>query len=73
MIGYDSRSVFRTVRTETFWPYFRNKTSLFDYSFGGPGLTLLETAKAPGAKASDNPLKRTFDAILNVIGKFLGF
>jgi predicted nucleic acid-binding Zn-ribbon protein len=73
VIGYDSRSVFRTVRTETFWPYFRNKTSLFDYSFLGPGLALSEIAKPPGAKASDNPLKRTLDAIINGIGKLLGF
>ena len=73
VIGYDSRSVFRTVRTETFWPYFRNKTSLFDYAFSGPGLTLSETAKPSGAKNTDNPLKRTLDAILNPIGKLLGF
>lgn len=73
VIGYDSRSAFRTVRTETFWPYFRNKASLFDYAFGGPGLTLTETAIAPGSKASSNPLKRTLDAIFNAIGKLLGF
>ena len=73
VIGYDSRSVFRTVRTEIFWPYFRNKTSLFDYSFEGPGLTLYESARPPGGAASGNPFKRSLDTIFNVIGKLLGF
>jgi uncharacterized protein (AIM24 family) len=72
VIGYDSRSLFRTTRTETFWPYFRDRTSLYDYAFEGPSLTLCEAKKPPG-HASANPVKRTLDTILNVVGKLLGF
>jgi uncharacterized protein (AIM24 family) len=72
VLGYDSRAAFATVRTETFWPYFRGKTSLFDYRFEGGHLAIRQTS-APAAARRGNPFVRTVDALLNGIGKLLGF
>ncbi len=72
VLGYDSRAAFAAVRTETFWPYFREKTSLFDYRFEGGHAAVRQTT-APAAHRGGNPFIRTLDAVLNGIGKLLGF
>jgi hypothetical protein len=72
VLGYDSRAAFATVRTETFWPYFRGKTSLFDYRFEGRHAAIRQTTALPAARQG-NPYVRTVDAVLNGIGKLLGF
>ncbi len=73
VLGYDGRAAFATARTETFWPYFRNRTSLFDYRFPG-GQTFVRQIAAPAeARARSNPFIRTVDSLFNAIGKVLGF
>ncbi len=72
VLGYDSRAAFATVRTETFWPYLRGKTSLFDYRFDAGRLAIRQTS-IPDTVRRGNPLVRTVDALLNGIGKLFGF
>ena len=72
VLGYDSRAAFATVRTETFWPYFRGKTSLFDYRFEGGHAAIRQTTALPAARQG-NPFVRTVDALLNGLGKLMGF
>ncbi len=73
VVGYDSRAAFATVRTETFWPYFRNKTSLFDYRFEGGYAAIRQAAAPPSARQSANPFVRTVDAVFSALGRLLGF
>ncbi|MGH9858264.1 MAG: hypothetical protein ACRD4B_10510, partial [Acidobacteriota bacterium] len=70
LIAFESRLSFSTVRTETFWPYYRRLTPLFDYQFEGGGIVLRQTA--PDAKRMDSATVRVFDTLLNGIGKLLG-
>jgi hypothetical protein len=70
LTAFDTSLSFSTARTETFWPYYRSMTPLFDYQFDGNGLILRQTA--PPSKASDSAIIRIFDALLNGIGKLLG-
>jgi hypothetical protein len=72
VLGYDARAAFATVRTETFWPYLRGRTSLFDYRFAGGHWVIRQTSAAPAAR-SGNPFVRTVDAVLNGLGRLLGF
>lgn len=72
VLGYDSRAAFATVRTETFWPYFRDRTSLFDYRFEG-GQPAIRQTTATTAVRQGNSFVRTVDAVLNGIGRLLGF
>lgn len=72
VLGYDARAAFATVRTETFWPYLRGRTSLFDYRFAG-GHWVVRQTSAPAAARSGNPFVRTVDAVLNGLGRLLGF
>jgi uncharacterized protein (AIM24 family) len=73
VLGYDGRAAFATARTETFWPYFRNRTSLFDYRFPGGQGFVRQTAAPAGARTRANPFMRTVDAIFSSVGKVLGF
>ena len=73
LVGFDSQLAYSTIRTETFWPYFRNKISLIDSQFSGKGI-FLRQAIAPVKKLT--PLERNFQFIGNLvsmIGKFFGF
>jgi uncharacterized protein (AIM24 family) len=72
IIGYDGRVGVATARTETFWPYYRGKTSLYDYEFSGDGLVIYQQALPPAHRASSNPVSRVLDAALRTIGKVLG-
>jgi uncharacterized protein (AIM24 family) len=62
---------FSTVRTETFWPYYKQIVPLFDYQFKGEGWILRQTA--PDAARVDNASVRFIDAMLNGLSKLLGF
>ncbi len=73
ILGYDSRSRFAAVRTETFWPFFRDHTSLFDYRFDGQQPFLRQTAAAPDSRAAGNPFRRVLQTFLNALGNLLGF
>lgn len=73
LVGFDSRLGYSTVRTETFWPYFRNKVALIDNQFSGRGVFLRQAVAT--AKVL-TPLERNFQFLGNltgVIGKFFGF
>ncbi|MCY7333141.1 MAG: AIM24 family protein [Pseudanabaena sp. CAN_BIN31] len=73
LVGFDSQLAYSTIRTETFWPYFRNKISLTDSQFSGKGV-FLRQAIAPIKKLT--PLERNFQFIGNltsIVGKFFGF
>ncbi|PZU99275.1 MAG: hypothetical protein DCE90_01810 [Pseudanabaena sp.] len=73
LIGFDSRLGYSTIRTETFWPYFRNKVSLIDNQLSGKGV-FLRQAVAPTKKLT--PLEKNFQFISNftsIVGKFFGF
>lgn len=72
VLGYDARAAFATVRTETFWPYLRGRTSLFDYRFAG-GHWVFRQTSAVAAARSGNPFVRMVDAVLNGLGRLLGF
>ena len=73
VLGYDGRSPFATARTETFWPYFRERTSLFDYRFPGRHGFVRQTSAPPETRKRSNPFARTVDAMLQAVGKILGF
>lgn len=72
VLGYDARAALATVRTETFWPYVRGRTSLFDYHFAG-GHRVIRQTSATAAARSGNPFVRVVDAVLNGLGRLLGF
>ena len=73
VLGYDGRAAFATARTETFWPYFRDRTSLFDYRFPGGQAFVRQTSAPADARARSNPFMRTIDGLMNAVGKVLGF
>jgi hypothetical protein len=68
--GFESDLSFSTIRTETFWPYYRRHATLFDYEFDGNGILLRQTV--PDAKRMESGTIRILDAFLNGIGKLLG-
>lgn len=70
--GYDAALQLEAVRTETFWPYFRRRTSLFDLAFTGDGLVLYHKSVALAERRASNPVVRVIDTILRTIGKVLG-
>ncbi|MFT5127343.1 MAG: hypothetical protein ACI8W8_000946 [Rhodothermales bacterium] len=72
IIGYDGRVGVTTARTETFWPYYRGKTSLYDLEFNGDGLVIYQQALAPAHRQTSNPVSRALDAALRTVGKVLG-
>lgn len=70
LIAFETSLSFSTVRTETFWPYYRRLVPLFDYEFQGDGAAIRQTA--PDMKRIESPTVRIFDSVLNGIGKLLG-
>ena len=71
VVGHATDAGFATVRTETFWPYFRDRTSLFDYRFDC-GFVLRQTACGEIARRDQNLFLRAVDAVLGGVGKLLG-
>lgn len=72
ILGFEQQMEFATIRTETFWEYYRGKTSLFDYRFSGDGNVICRKARGV-AEDPSNPITRAIQMILQGIGKFLGF
>lgn len=73
VLGFERQLEFATARTETFWPYYRGKTSLFDYKFNGVHNVIAQHALPVSLRESSNPFIRAVDTILNGIGKLIGF
>ncbi|MBR2643246.1 MAG: AIM24 family protein [Lentisphaeria bacterium] len=72
LLGYSADAEYSLCRTETFWHYFRGKTSLFDQRMQkGIFFTRHNRAGSPGK--SGNFLERTANALLNAVGGLLGF
>ncbi len=70
--AFEGHLPFSTVRTETFWPYYRRKTPLFDFEFHGNGFLLRQIA-SPHQKQGEPGLVRLIDGIFNGLSKLLGF
>ena len=68
--AFESTLPFLTVRTETFWPYYRRLVPLFDYEFQGTGVVLRQTSTSRAA--TDSASLRVFDAFLSGVGKLFG-
>ena len=73
VLGFERQVAFGTARTETFWPYYRNKTSLFDYRFTGDRHVFTQHALPASLRASGNPFMQAVNAVLNGVGKLIGF
>jgi hypothetical protein len=73
VVGSDARAAFSAIRTETFWPFFRGRTSLFDYRYDGGRSFLRQTSVPAIDRARGNALMRTVEGALNGIGNLLGF
>jgi hypothetical protein len=72
VLGFEGAVDFSTARTETFWPYFRGKTPLFDYRFDGAGRVLSQQALPDALRGAANPFRRAVDAVLGGLGKLIG-
>jgi uncharacterized protein (AIM24 family) len=73
LIGFDSQLDYSTIRTETFWPYFRNRVSLIDNQFSGKGVFLRQAVATVKVLT---PMEKNFQFISNltsIVGKFFGF
>ena len=74
VVGFDTRLAYATSRTETFWPYFRNKALLIDDRFSGSGIFLRHVQGNTSQKQTELEKKFNFLAnMLSLIGKFFGF
>lgn len=73
VLGADGRTPIETVRTETFWPYFRGRTSLFDYRFAHGQSFLRQTTAGRLGSGARRGMTGMLEGILNGVGKLLGF
>lgn len=71
LIAHDPRAPFRTVRTETFWPFLRGKTSLYDLQFEDQGLVIYQAA-ARGVVDGKRPAHERFQGWIDLLLKPLG-
>jgi hypothetical protein len=75
LMGFDSGLEYAVSRTETFWPYFRGRTALFDLEFQGDGMFLRQIAPDSGNRPK-TLAEKIFSGVTSsfqVIGKFFGF
>lgn len=70
VVGFDTKLSYSVDRTETFWPYYRGVSSLFDDCFEGEGTVLRQHALETGHKSV---LERSFGFFFSALGKLLGF
>lgn len=71
LIAHDQRAPFRTVRTETFWPFLRGKTSLYDLQFEDQSLVIYQAAVrgvADGKQPAHERLQGWIDLLLKPLG-----
>lgn len=73
VVGSDARAEFSAIRSETFWPFFRGRTSLFDYRFSGNHCFLRQISVPAEERTKKNPFLRSVEAALNGVGRLLGF
>lgn len=71
LIAHDPTAPFRTVRTETFWPFLRSKTSLYDLQFEDQGLVIYQAA-ARGAADGKRPAHERLQGWIDLLLKPLG-
>lgn len=72
VIGFEGNLEIGVTRTETFWPFFRGKTALYDHTFLGDGNVLMQDVNRVLGHASSNRFMGVVDSVLYVIGKVLG-
>ena len=72
LIAHDPGTPFRTVRTETFWPFLRGKTSLYDLQFEDQGLVIYQAAVKEVADGK-RPAHERFEGWIDLLLKPLGF
>ncbi len=70
VVGFDAGLQFSVRRTETFVPYLFGKVALFEDSFSGNGMVLLQNA---GATSKKNSIEAVFTWVFTIVGKLLGF
>jgi uncharacterized protein (AIM24 family) len=69
LIGYDSRTAFRMIRTETFINYWLNDIPLYDIQFPGKGSFLQQQSYG---QRDDKIFRSVLEDILGAVGKLLG-
>ncbi|MCX6849116.1 MAG: AIM24 family protein [Verrucomicrobia bacterium] len=72
LIAHDPRTIFRTVRTETFWPFLRGKTALYDLQFEDQGLVVYQAATRTTIDGK-RPAHERFEGWIDLLLKPLGF
>lgn len=70
LIGYDTRTSFRMIRTETFINYWLSKKTLYDVQFLGKGSFLQQQSFG---RHDEKIFRSFFEDFLGAIGKVLGF
>jgi len=73
LIAYDTRVPFRTVRTETFWPFLRGTASLYDLQFEEPGLVIYQASAPSVEDAGGKPMTSRIEGWFDLLLKPLGF
>lgn len=72
LIAHEPCIRFRAVRTETFWPFLRNKAPLYDLQFEDEGIVIYQAARMKAAEGSTSTTER-FQNLLDLLLKPLGF
>lgn len=72
LIAHDPGTFFRTVRTETFWPFLRGKAVLYDLQFEDQGLVVYQSATRATVDGK-RPTHERFEGWIDLLLKPLGF
>ena len=73
VMGFDTQLAYSTARTETFWPYFKNRTLLVDDQFSGEGFFLRQVYATQKEKTAIEKNFQFLMSFVQAIGKFFGF
>ena len=69
VLGFEQQLEFSTVRTETFVPFYRNQTALFDSCFNGDKHVITQLAcRRPNGETAKGPLEMIVEAIKTFFG-----
>ena len=71
VVGFDSRLGYSTRRTGSFFQYLLGRSELLEDRHCGSGILLTQTGPVRGEKQP--PLEKALGAVLNAVGKLLGF